>query len=112
MDKFVARENIRHFREKLWIENDPDMRVRLRTLLVAEEDKLAADIELLADIDRHIADGHARIVRQLALVAELQQNGHNGTGEAERLLDAMRDSQDLHNDYRRRVLTKIEQNRL
>jgi len=29
--------------------------VHLRELLVAEEDKLAADLELLADIDRHIS---------------------------------------------------------
>jgi hypothetical protein len=47
MDRFIARENIRHFRDRLWSESDPDTRLRLHRLLLAEEDKLAADLDSL-----------------------------------------------------------------
>lgn len=112
MDRFIARENIKHFRDRLWSENDRDVRSSLKQLLVAEEDKLAADFELLADVDRHTTDGNARIVRQQSLVAIMERDGHNGVTEAQRLLDGMRDAQALHQEYRRRLLIMIDQNRL
>ncbi|MGC1359507.1 MAG: hypothetical protein WA851_27660, partial [Xanthobacteraceae bacterium] len=42
MNTFVARENIRRFRDRLWSETDGSKRARLRDLLLAEEDKLGA----------------------------------------------------------------------
>jgi hypothetical protein len=112
MDRFIALENIKHFRDRLWTEPDADMRSRLHNLLVAEEDKLAADLELLANIDRHIADGDGRIARQQSLVANMERDGHNGIEQAQCLLDGMRDTQVLHQNYRRRILIEIDQNRL
>ncbi|MBV9740659.1 MAG: hypothetical protein JOZ30_13540, partial [Hyphomicrobiales bacterium] len=50
MDRFIARENIRHFRELLWMETDPDVRARLQNSLIEEEDKLGASYDLLADV--------------------------------------------------------------
>jgi hypothetical protein len=50
MDRFIARENIRHFRDRLISETDPTVRSSLQRLLVEEEDKLAKDLELLADL--------------------------------------------------------------
>jgi hypothetical protein len=44
MDRYIARENIKHFRDRLWSEIDQDVRARLQQLLVAEEDKLAANL--------------------------------------------------------------------
>jgi hypothetical protein len=78
MDRFIARENIKHFRDRLWSEVDQNERVRLRDLLIAEEDKLAADLELLADIDRHISHGNHRIDGQRALVNAMERDGRNG----------------------------------
>ena len=61
MDRFIARENIRHFRDMLLSDVDPEVRSRVRQLLVEEEDKLGKNLELLADIERHIAEGARRI---------------------------------------------------
>lgn len=112
MDRFIARENVKHLRERLRSESDGDTRTRLGRLLVEEEDKLAADLELLADIDRHIGDGHSRIVRQRTVVAAMERDGHAGLGKATQLLDAMLDSQKLHTNYRELILISIERNRL
>lgn len=112
MDRFIARENIRHLRGRLASESDTGVRARLARLLVEEEDKLAADLELLADVDRHIGDGRLRIDRQRALVATLERDGHAGLGHARILLYAMLDSEALHTTYRERILIKIERGRL
>ena len=112
MDRFIARENIKHFRDRLSVEIDPDMRSRLHKLLVAEEDKLGADFELLADVERHIADGNRRIKRQRAIVTDMQRDGHDGLVQARVLLESLMDSQLLSKNYRRRILMEITQNGL
>ena len=108
MDRFIARENIRHFRDRLCIETDPDLRSRLHQLLVAEEDKLGADLELLTDVQRHISDGNHRIDRQRAIVANMERDGHNGLAQARVLLEGLRESQLLLEEYRQRILITIE----
>jgi hypothetical protein len=108
MDRFIARENIRHFRDHLGSEVDPDSRALLHRLLIAEEDKLGKDLELLADLDRHISDGNHRIDRQRELITAMDRDGHNGLAHARTLLD----SQLLHKEYRQRTLLKIKQNGL
>jgi hypothetical protein len=112
MDHYIAKENIRHFRDRLWSEVDQGVRVRLRELLVAEEDKLAANLELLADIDRHISDGNCRIDRQRTLVSAMERNGHNGLALARVLLSCMMETQRLHQEYRQSISTRIEQSQL
>jgi hypothetical protein len=112
MDRFIALENIRHFRDRLWSESDPDTRLRLHRLLLAEEDKLAADLEVLADIERHIADGNGRIERQQGLVANMRLDGHRSLSVAQALLDGMIETQHLHVQYREHILIKIKDNRL
>jgi hypothetical protein len=42
MDRFVARENIKHLRAQLESEDNPKTRSVLNKLLVEEEDKLAS----------------------------------------------------------------------
>jgi hypothetical protein len=112
MDRFVARENIRHFRDRLWLEVDRHARARLQELLIAEEDKLGKDLELLADIDRHLSDGNRRIDSQRTRVNTMERDGHNGLAQARILLDCMVETQLLHRAYRRRVLIEIKQNEL
>ena len=89
MFKFLVWENIGHFRDRLWSEVDPNVRERLRKLLIAEMDKLGKDEELLADLDRQISDGKCRIDRQRALLAAMDRDGHNGIANARILLDRM-----------------------
>jgi hypothetical protein len=112
MDRFIARENIKHFQDRLRVEIDPDMRSGLNKLLVVEEDKLGADFELLANVERHIADGNRRIKRQRAIVTDMQRDGHNGVVQARVLLEGLLESQLLFKNYRRRILIEIKRNGL
>ena len=112
MDRFIARENIKHFRGRLWVEIDPDMRSRLHRLLVAEEDNLGTDFELLTDVERHIADGDRRIKRQRAIITDMERDGHNGLVQARALLEGLMESQLLSKKYRRRILIEIKRNGL
>jgi len=112
MDRFIARENIKHFRDRLWTERDPEIRARLQRLLVEEEDKLTADLELLANLEKHIADGNRRIEWQQVLVETMERDGHDGVKRARDLLDGMIESQRLHTNYRERILIEIDRNQL
>ena len=107
MRRFIARENITHFRALLESEVDPSKRLTLRTLLLQEEDKFGADCESLNDVERHIADGKGRIERQRVLIADLERNGRNGVAQARVILEILMDSQTLLCAYRERILTKL-----
>jgi hypothetical protein len=91
---------------------DGKKRSALTNLLVEEEDKLARDRGLLADLDRHIRSGRERIARQTVLVAAMERDGHDGVGEARTLLACMVEGQSLHERYRQKVLISIEENKL
>jgi hypothetical protein len=82
MDKFVARENIRHFHDRLETETDPTARSLLHRLLVQEEDKLGHNCEALREIENHIARVKEHVKRQQAL-----ENGSD-TSQALVLLNA------------------------
>jgi hypothetical protein len=112
MDQFVARANIGHFRDRLSREVNPETRAFLQKLLVEEEDKLGADLESLADVERHIEDSHHRIERQRALVAIMERYGNKGLDRAKALLDGLLESQLLHQEYHHRILIKISQYQL
>jgi len=64
MDRFIAPENIKHFHLMPLSDIAPEQRLRVQELLLEEEDKLGKDLELLAQIERHIADGKRRIREQ------------------------------------------------
>jgi hypothetical protein len=111
VDRFIAQENIKHLRNRLWAEGEPAQRSSLQKLLVEEEDKFGASVELLADLDRHIDDGNHRIARQRVLVATMQRDGNAGLGLASTILATMIDTQSLHERYRVQVLAAVEKNR-
>jgi hypothetical protein len=79
VEKFVARENIRHYRDRLETETDPAMRSRLHRLLVEEEDKFGHSSETLHEIETHIADGKKRVNKQQALLASMERDGRDPT---------------------------------
>jgi len=104
MDRFVARENIKHFRDRLRSEANPSTRTLLERLLVEEEDKLAVDTALLAEVERAIANFDALIETQKRAVAVSKQNGHDGLAREQALLDGLMQSQILHREYHQKML--------
>lgn len=112
MDRFVARQNVRQFHDKLLSDVGPEVRATLQALLVAEEDKLGQDLELLADIERHLAECGRRIAAQQARVDALKTAGQNGVARAQAFLDGMRESHSISLRYHRIVAREIARNRL
>jgi len=49
----------------------------------------------LAEAERHVQEGREHVMRQMGLVLELQQDGHDTT-EAERLLEQFREMLTLY----------------
>jgi hypothetical protein len=111
-DQFVTRANIGHFRDRLSREVNKETRAFLQKLLVEQEDKLGADLESLADAQRHIEDGHHRIERQRALVATIERYDLKGLDHAKCLLDGLAETQVLYQHYYDRLLIKISENQL
>jgi hypothetical protein len=57
VERFIARQNISHFREELTSEVSPERRAALLRLLVMEEgDKLGLGVQQLGDPERYIAE--------------------------------------------------------
>jgi hypothetical protein len=108
MDRYVPRENIKHFRDRLLREVNPETRMLLQKFLVEGEDKLGADLEALAEVQQRIADSHYRIERQRALIAIMKRDGHKGLDHAKVLLEALF----LHKHYHQQILIKISHNQL
>ena len=48
MDRFIARESIKHLRNRLWSESDARMRAGLQILLILDEFKCGSCAEQLA----------------------------------------------------------------
>lgn len=109
MDYFVARENIRGLRTRLRSETDRLSGAVLQRLLVDEDNKLAADFELLADVAREITRCQELIENQRALVSTLDGDGRDVT-RARALLDGLTEALIVHQDYHQRVATRLEQN--
>ncbi len=97
-----TRENIDHFRRQLATETSRDLRRLLQGLLVDEEDKLGASMELLEDIEQAIKEGEARIERQKTLIQDLERNGHD-TSVAGELLVAFSDLSAFYARYRHKL---------
>jgi hypothetical protein len=69
MDRCIEKRNVRHLRGRLFSELEPHTRSCVERLLVEEENKLGADLELIAEVERVIANFDALIVAQQALAA-------------------------------------------
>ena len=60
----------------------------------------------LTSAGQHVAQSEAHILKQEALIAELDRDGHD-TSVARALLDGMRDSRALHIQHRGRLLKEL-----
>ena len=103
MHNSVARENIKHFTSRLKSELHPNVRSHVQRLLIREEDRLGADLEFVAEVEKTIIGFDALIETQKRLVAMLELNG----GEAEReraTLKGLREAHVLCQVYRQKLL--------
>ncbi len=85
MEKFVARENIRHFRHELENGVDQPRRETMLRLLVEEENALGLTREQLGKLDRHISRLSEIMARHFALMDNLRGLGQP-TERAENIL--------------------------
>jgi hypothetical protein len=107
MHRFVARQNVKRCRSRLETETDPTKRSVLLKLLVAEEDKLGRDYELLVEVEREIVKGDGRITRQEVIIDNLQHDGKESS-MAKALLETFTLTQLAYADYRRKILAVID----
>jgi hypothetical protein len=104
--KFVAMQNVKHFRTKLHNEVNPDRRVLLQRLLVEEEDRVGASSEVLAGVQRAIDDYTRQIAELTSIIKTLQIDGPGAT-VAKAQLETLTDSLELHKTYCRKLQSKL-----
>lgn len=75
MDRFIARENIKHFVDRLETETDQPTRSTLRKLLLAEVDKFAKLSDRLDALDENLSrvGNNIERLRSGGLVSEHQR---------------------------------------
>lgn len=108
MDKFVARENIRHFHDRLVTEADSITRSFLHRLLIQEEDKLGHDCEALREIEDHIARVKEHVSRQQAVVASIDGDGQD-TRQALVLLNRYNETLLAFENQREKISLRLQQ---
>jgi hypothetical protein len=108
MDRFVAHQNIKRFRNRLVSETDARGRARLHQLLIAEEDKLGHDLELLANVEQAITNFAALVETQKELVRVLESNKLEDASGARALLDGLEHSHLPHKNYYQRMVACFE----
>ncbi|CDX56164.1 conserved hypothetical protein [Mesorhizobium plurifarium] len=99
MDRFIARENIKHFVDRLHTETDQRTRSTLQKLLIAEEDKLAKLSERLDVMDHNVLR-----ITDLAVMQRARLNGAHMDGDGAAL--ARRHLENLEQLYERFMLRR------
>jgi hypothetical protein len=77
MDKFIARENIKHYRRELENGVDESTRATMLRLLVDDENHLGLTREQLAKLDGHISRLKEIMARHVNLMDKLHSNGQS-----------------------------------
>jgi hypothetical protein len=108
MDKFVARENIRHFRDRLETETEPSARSLLRTLMVQEEDRFGHNSEALHEIEKLIARAKECVNRQKGAIASIERDGRD-KAQALALLGAYSENLLAFENQREKILSRLQQ---
>ncbi len=75
MDRFIARENVKHYRRELENGVDGQARATMLKLLVEEENHLGLTREQLARLDHHIARLSEIMARHVDLMDKLRSIG-------------------------------------
>ncbi|SFQ21861.1 hypothetical protein SAMN05216330_11968 [Bradyrhizobium sp. Ghvi] len=107
MHRFIARANIDHFIGLLTGSDlTPDRRNGITTLLIAEFDKLAHDLEHLEFVEKKASEGRNR-VSQVRDMRDGHPFGTTQREEAERLLVSCENLQTVLEDFCHRLRAKI-----
>jgi rubrerythrin len=77
MDRFIAGENIKHYRRELENGVNEPTRATMLRLLVEEENHLGHTREQLSKLDRHIGRLSEIMARHRDLMDKLQSNGQS-----------------------------------
>ena len=102
MDKFVARENIKHFRRELENGADEPTRATMLKLLVEELNHLGHNREQLAKLDHHISRLSEIMARHVELMDKLQFNGQSSE-RASMVLATYNDLMAVYIAHRQRI---------
>jgi hypothetical protein len=102
MDRFIARENVRHLRRELQNGAEPNTRATMLRLLVEEENHLGFTYEELGKLDRHISRLSEIMARHVELTDNLRTNG-KPTERAEIILATYNDLMAYYLTHRERM---------
>jgi hypothetical protein len=73
--------------------------------------RLTKELGLLNDLARELAKCRQWIERQRLRIEDLEHDGHDATAAVALLSTALQKNLTLHQDYRQRVATRLEQDR-
>ncbi len=106
MDKFVARENIKHYRHDLENGVSEPTRATMLKLLVEEENHLGHTQEQLDKLERHIARLRKIMARHTDLMDNLQSNGQSSE-RATMVLATYNDLMAVYLTHRQTITTAL-----
>lgn len=110
MDKFIARENVKHFRRELENQNgiDASRRVVLLNLLARELDILGFGRPQLSAIERHIARLRAIVFEQVGELNDLKTEGHPSEVErAQAVVATLNDLMTTYEAHREKIIAAL-----
>jgi hypothetical protein len=106
MDQIISA-NVTLFAGQFVGEDDMARRDQLKTLLIAEEDKLGRLTERLHQVLRRMGECSARIASMEKILDRSRSNGHE-VGPTEQVLRNMRELHRVYDDYRQTVLDRLD----
>ena len=107
MERFVARQNIQHFCERLRTEAAGENRTRLHRLLAEQWSILGFSLEQLPFIDHEIEQMRTQIGAHQLVAEKLDSVGRDSSA-VNGLLDLMRQTLTMYENYRQTLLTGID----
>ena len=106
MDRFIAQENVKHYRCELENGVDEASRATILKLLVEEENHLGHTREQLAKLDRHISRLSEIMARHVDLMDKLQSNGQSSE-QASMVLATYNDLMAVYIAHRQTITTAL-----
>jgi hypothetical protein len=103
MDRFIARENVKHYRRELENGLNEPARATMLRLLVEEENHLGLTHEQLAKLDGHISRLSEIMARHVELTDKLQSNGQT-SDRASMVLATYNDLMAAYIGHRQRII--------
>jgi len=106
MDKFIARENIKHFRQELEKGVEQPQRATMLRLLVEEENRIGLTGQQRAELDHYISRLSEIMARQVELIDNLRSL-HQPTKLAELALATLNDLRATYMTHRQKISAQL-----